>query len=63
MISCGNQLSYLDISMHPNLTRIGVDNMPMLTEVCVWTLPFPPEGIVILQDYSPNIEYTTGCNR
>lgn len=63
MISCGNHLSYLDISMHPDLTRIGVDNMPMLTEVCVWTLPFPPEDIVILQDYSPNIEYTTGCSR
>ena len=63
MISCGNQLSYLDISMHPDLTKIGVDNMPMLTEVCVWTLPFPPEGIVVLQGFSPNIEYTTGCSK
>ena len=63
LISCGNQLSYLDISMHPDLTRIGVDNMPMLTEVCVWTLPFPPEGIVVLQEFSPNIQYSTGCSR
>lgn len=63
MISCGNQLSYLDISLHTGLTKIGVDNMPMLTTVCVWTLPFPPEGIVVLHGFSPNIEYTTGCSR
>jgi hypothetical protein len=63
MISCGNQLGYLDISMHAELTKIGVDNMPMLAEVCVWTLPFPPEGIIVLQDFSPNIQYTTGCSR
>lgn len=63
MISCGNQLSYLDISQHTQLRKIGVDNMPMLTEVCVWTLPFPPEGVIVLQGYSPNIQYTTACNR
>jgi len=63
MISCGNQLSYLDISKHTQLTKIGVDNMPMLTEVCVWTLPFPPEGVIVLQAYSPNIQYTTDCSR
>ena len=63
MIACGNQLSYLDISGHSQLTIIGVDNMRMLTEVCVWTLPFPPEGVTVLQDFSPNIRYTTGCSR
>ena len=62
MISCGNQLSKLDISMHSSLTLIGVDNMPMLTEVCVWTLPFPPEGVVVLQGFSPNINFTTSCS-
>ena len=63
MVSCGNQLSRLDISKHTALTLIGVDNMPMLTEVCVWILPFPPEGIIVLQEYSPNIEFTTACSR
>lgn len=63
MISCGNQLTYLDISKQSQLTKIGVDNMPMLTDVCVWTLPFPPEGVTVLQDYSPNIQYTTSCSR
>jgi Leucine-rich repeat (LRR) protein len=63
LITCGNEVRYLDISMHPELTKIGVDNMPMLTEVCVWTLPFPPEGILVLQEFSPNIQYTTNCSR
>ena len=63
MISCGNKLSNLDISKHAQLRKIGVDNMPMLTGVCVWTLPFPPEGVVVLQGYSPNIQYTTECSR
>lgn len=62
MISCGNQLTSLDISKHSLLTKIGFDNMPMLTEVCVWTLPFPPPGVVTLQEFSPNVVFTTSCN-
>ena len=63
MISCGNQLNSLDISKHYGLKNIGVDNMPMLTQVCVWTLPFPPEGVVVLQGFSPNITFTTTCTK
>jgi len=63
MISCGNQLSSLDISNHSLLTKIGFDNMPMLTEVCVWILPFPPPGVFLLRDYSPNVVYTTSCSK
>jgi len=63
MISCGNQLTRLDISMHPTLTLIGVDNMPMLTEVCVWTLPFPPADVTVLMGFSPNIIFTDSCSR
>ena len=63
MISCGNRLTRLDISMHSALRLIGVDNMPMLTEVCVWTLPFPPEGVTVLQGFSPNITYTSTCSK
>jgi len=62
MVSCGNQLTRLDISMHPTLTVIGVDNMPMLTEVCVWTLPFPSEGVTVIMGFSPNINFITTCN-
>lgn len=63
MISCGNQLTSLDISNNPELLKIGFDNMPSLFEVCVWTTPFPPPGVVILADYSPNVYFTTECGR
>jgi Leucine-rich repeat (LRR) protein len=63
MICCGNQLTHLDISQHKVLTKIGFDNMPMLTEVCVWTLPFPPSGVVVLREFSPNVVYTTHCSK
>ena len=62
MICCGNQLTGLNISRHAGLTMIGYDNMPMLTEVCVWTLPFPPPGVVVLREFSPNVVYTTSCS-
>ena len=58
-----NLLPEIDISEHTSLTLIGIDNMPMLTEVCVWTLPFPPEGVTTLQGFSPNIIFTTTCSR
>lgn len=63
LVSCGNQLTSLDISMHPTLSLIGIDNMPMLSKVCVWTLPFPPADVTVLMGFSPNIEFITSCNR
>lgn len=63
MISCGNRLTSLDISMLTALTRVGYDNMHMLSEVCVWTLPFPPPGLVVLSEFSPNLVYTTSCSK
>ena len=57
MTSCGNLLRGLDISAHTKLTLIGVDNMPGLDTVWVWTLPFPPEGVRVLMGYSPNIRF------
>jgi len=62
MISCGNQLTSLDISNNTALELVGFDNMPMLTEVCVWTLPFPPPGVTTLQDFSPNVLFTDRCS-
>lgn len=63
MISCGHRLTSLDISFNTSLVKIGIDNMPMLVEVCVWALPFHPPGVEILMDYSPNVVFTTGCLR
>jgi hypothetical protein len=62
MVSCGNQLSSLDLSNNTTLQIIGIDNMPMLTEVCVWTLPFPPPGVITLQEFSPNVIFTDNCS-
>ncbi len=36
--------------------------MPMLFEVCVWELPFPPEGVEIDTTDSPNVCFETDCN-
>jgi len=62
MISCGNRLSFLDVSANTRITTLGIDNMPSLEEVCVWTLPFPPDGVNILMGFSPNVVFVTGCN-
>jgi hypothetical protein len=61
MISCGNRLNSLDLSQNTQLTKIGIDNMPLLEEVCVWTLPFPPEGVTVLMEYSPGVVFTRDC--
>lgn len=61
LITCGNQLHTLDISANTGLKLIGVDNMSTITEVCVWTTPFPPEGVVVLSDFSPHVFFTTSC--
>lgn len=61
MTSCGNQLSTLNLSQNTLLKIIGFDNMPSITEVCVWTLPFPPEGVRVLMEFSPNAYFTTAC--
>ena len=62
MICCGNRLTSLDISKHTALRMIGYDNMPLLTEVCVWTLSFPPPGVSVLREFSPNLVYTVICS-
>lgn len=62
MVSCGNQLSSINLSQNTKLKLIGIDNMPGMDEVCVWTLPFPPEGVRVLMGYSPNVYFTTECS-
>jgi len=68
----GNQLSSLDISKNTSLgswnsrwTELGLSNMPSLYEVCVWTMPFPPDvdnGFNIDTTGSPNVYFTTECS-
>ena len=35
--------------------------MPTLYEVCVWTIPFPPERVYVDTSGSPNVEFKD-CN-
>ena len=67
----GNQLSRLDISNNRNLgtsynPALSISDMPNLTEVCVWTLPFPPTGFYgfdVCTTGSPNVVFTTDCTK
>lgn len=73
-LSCGsNQLSRLDISRNHNLgtiidlydtqPKIKLDHMPSLYEVCVWTMPFPPDSITIDTTGSPNVIFKMDCSK
>jgi hypothetical protein len=62
-LSCqGNQLTSLDISNNTHLTYIQLSDMPTLYEVCVWTLPFPPDKVAVTTHYSPNVCFETDCS-
>ena len=65
-LRCGNRwgggdniITVLDISNNIQLEKIYLYNIPSLTEVCVWTMPFPPEGVEVYTDGSPNVYFTT----
>jgi len=68
-----NFLTTLDISKNTSLglglgsvylyCYLEIEDMPTLEEVCVWRLPFPPEGLRIDTTGSPNIYFTTECSR
>jgi hypothetical protein len=53
----------LDLSSNSKLdTLILVENTG-LKKVCVWTLPFPPEGLVVELDENHTIDFTTDCGQ
>ena len=70
-LECGsNQFTSLDISNNSKLGTVYIgylclviSGMPSLQEVCVWTLPFPPEGLNITTTGSPNVYFTTECSK
>ncbi len=59
----GNRLEKLDISNNISLSSLILKHMPELTEVCVWTMPFPPAGVTIDTTSSPNVYFTTDCSK
>ena len=59
---CGtNQLTSLDVSVCIALEELNLSQMPTLYEVCVWEMPFPPAGISVDIEDSPNVYFTTDC--
>jgi hypothetical protein len=58
-----NELNSLDISNNTTLTHLSLGIIPTLYEVCVWTMPFPPEGFKLCMDGSPNVYFTTECSK
>ena len=61
---CGqNQITTLDISKNTNLFTLLLNDMPSLSEVCVWwDTPSPPDSIWVETTGSPNVCFETNCN-
>ena len=63
VLSCGqNQLTSLDIFSNTALGGVYLRDMPDLQQVCVWTLPFPPEDVEVDISGSTNLYFTTECS-
>lgn len=71
LLNCsGNQLSNLDLSNNKKIGDPPADSgydlelgdMPTLYEVCVWTEPFPPNGVKVHSENSPNAYFKVDCN-
>jgi hypothetical protein len=64
-----NQLICLDLRNNTSIgsgnednTQLDLGYMPSLTEVCVWTTPFPPPGMEINISGSQNLYFTETCH-
>jgi len=58
-----NQLTTLDLSNNMQIWFLSLREMPSLQEVCVWTMPFPPESVDLNTEGSPNVNFTTECSK
>ena len=47
--------------MNASLREFEYHDIPTLYEICVWTLPFPPEGVYISNYNSSNAYFDTTC--
>lgn len=56
-----NILSSLNISRNTLIATLNLSDMPTLEAVCVWETPFPPEGVNVNTEGSPNVNYSTNC--
>jgi hypothetical protein len=76
LICGGNLIVSLDLSNNFNLGDdyyppydswchepvLNIRNMPSLGQVCVRTTPFPPDGLWLCKDGSPNVYFTSENN-
>lgn len=58
---CRNFISKIHLCCNNTLSRIQLAEMPSLELVCVWTLPFPPEGVYIDVSGESGITFAYGC--
>ena len=58
-----NQLTSLDLSNNTHLTNISLKSMSSLNMVCAWEVPFPPSGLGVDTTDSPNVYFTTDCDK
>jgi len=56
-----NMFTFLDISQNTLIASLNLSDMPTLETVCVWETPFPPEGLNVNAEGSPNVRYATNC--
>ncbi len=63
-LSCReNQLTSLDVSRNNQIIILDIGYMPGLDKVCVWGMPFPPEGVSVSTYDSPNVYFSTDCSK
>jgi hypothetical protein len=60
---CSNQITTLDVSNNTELEILELRYMHTLNEVCVWTMPFPPERVEVDTIGSPNVYFTSECSK
>jgi Leucine-rich repeat (LRR) protein len=56
-------ITSLDLSDNSGIVSLDLEFNPSLKKVCVWAMPFPPNGVSIYTTGSPNIDFTTECNK
>ena len=58
-----NQLTSLNLTNNTAINYLGLMSLPSLYKVCVWTMPFPPDGVTVATIDSPNVYFTMECNQ
>ena len=61
LICAYTNINSLDISGNSKLVELKIHHMLTLHEVCVWTIPFPPQGVTVDTSDSPNVYFTMDC--